>query len=412
MLNVEERFMVKDLYNKGVSISEIARQTGYDRKTVRAIVQGPLQVAPKARRAKVRKLDPYRRYLEQRIGEGVLNAQKLYQELLHQGYTGKDRQVRQFIHPFRATRQRQATVRFETEPGEQAQVDWGSFGTIAHQGRQRRLYAFLMTLGWSRTLYLEFTVSADLAWWLRCHLHAFHYFGGVPKTMLHDNLKTAVLAHGADGVIHWQPRYLDFAHYYGFTPRACQPYRAQTKGKVESSVRYVRGNFWPGLHFADLTELNQQARHWLDTVANVRLHGTTHVLPFTRLPAEGLQLLQGKPDYDTSLISYRRSTKDCLVSYQGSHYSVPAAYAQQQLLLKESEAGDLFIFTLDGQELAHHHLAETHQQRLLISSHYTALDRRSSVPLDKSTASPRLLDAPSVEVRPLAVYEQWLEEAA
>lgn len=244
--------MVKDLYNQGVSIREIARQTGYDRKTVRAIIAGPLQVARSVRRAKVRKLDPYRRYLEQGIEAGVLNAQKLYQELVAQGYTGKDRQVRQFVQPFRQARQRQTTVRFETAPGEQAQGDWGSFGTLVHQGRQRRLYAFLMTLGWSRTRYLEFTVSAALAWWLRCHLQAFHYFGGVPKTMLHDNLKTAVLAHGADGVVHWQPRYLEFAHDYGFTPRACQPYRAQTKGKVERmaaqflfqliSRRYLKGS--------------------------------------------------------------------------------------------------------------------------------------------------------------------------
>lgn len=418
MLNVEERFMVKELYNKGVSISEIARQTGYDRKTVRAIITGPLQGKTKVRRAKGRKLDPYHSYLEQRIGEGVLNAQKLYQELLQQGYTGKDRQVRQFVQPFRQARQRQATVRFETAPGEQAQVDWGSFGTIEHQGRQRRLYAFIMTLGWSRTMYLEFTVSAELAWWLRCHLHAFHYFGGVPKTMLHDNLKTAVLAHGADGVIHWQPRYLDFAHYYGFSPRPCQPYRAQTKGKVESGVRYVRGNFWPGLHVTDLADLNQQARHWLDTVANVRLHGTTHVMPCTRLPLERLQPLAGKPDYDTSLISYRRSTKDCLVSYQGNHYSVPAAYAQQQLLLKESEAGELFVFTLDGRELARHRLATTYQQRIVVASHYDGLCSRTLRPVSSRSEPATLstlplgVETPLVEVRPLAVYAQWLEEVA
>jgi len=416
MRNVEERFMIKELYTKGVSISEIARQTGYDRKTIRTILQGPLVVSRPARRPKGRKLDPYIAYLERRISEGVLNGQKLYQELLAQGYPGKDRQVRQFIEPFRAAHQRQATVRFETAPGYQAQVDWGSFGTLDHQGRQRRLYAFIMTLGWSRTMYLEFTVSADLAWWLRCHIHAFHYFGGVPSEMLHDNLKTAVLSHGIDGVIHWQPRYLDFAHYYGFSPRACQPYRAQTKGKVESGVRYVRGNFWPGLHFTNLLDLNQQGRHWLDTVANVRVHGTTQVMPCARLPLEDLLPLTGKPDYDTSVVSYRRSTKDCLVSYQGNYYSVPAAYAQQQLLLKESEQGDLFIFTLDGWELARHRLAVTHQQRLIIPGHYTGIAVRplGSAPclaqsLPARPASPRVLEAPVVEARPLQVYEQWVE---
>lgn len=126
------------------------------------------------------------------------------------------------------------------------------FGTLQQHARQQRLYAFVMTLGWSRMLYLEFTFSTDLAWWLRCHQHAFAYFGGVPREVLHDNLKTAVLARDGAGGIHWQPRYLDFAQYYGFQPRACQPYRAQTKGKVENSIKYIRGNFWPGLQLTDL----------------------------------------------------------------------------------------------------------------------------------------------------------------
>jgi transposase len=416
MVEVEERFMMKELYKKGISISELARQSGHDRKTIRAIVNGPLSVQTKERRAKGRKLDPYRAYLERRIGEGVLNAQKLYQELLSQGYTGKARSVRRYVEPWRAARQRQATVRFETEPGQQAQVDWGSFGTIEHEGRQRRLYGFVMTLGWSRMLYLEFTVSADLAWWLRCHIHAFHYFGGVPREMLHDNLKTAVLAHGTDGVVHWQPRYLDFAHYYGFTPRACQPYRAQTKGKVESGVRYVRGNFWLGLHFSDLADLNEQRWQWLNSVANVRVHGTTQAIPVARLPLEGLQSLAGKADYDTSLISYRRSTKDCLVSYQGNYYSIPAAYAQQQLLLKENEQGELFVLTLDGCELARHRLAVTHQQRIVLPSHYAGLTLRPtpppSSPVRQQPRLPLTVAGPAVEIRPLQVYEQWLEAVA
>ena len=419
MHNVEERFMIKELYRKGVSISEIARQTNTDRKTIRAIIKGPLVVTARPRRPKVQKLDPFRSYLEGRIGEGVLNGQKLYQELLAQGYTGKARQVRRFVQPFRAARQHQATVRFETAPGQQGQVDWGSFGLIEHQGRQHRLYGFVMTLGWSRTMYVEFTVSTDIAWWLRCHQHAFAYFGGIPREMLHDNLKTAVLARGGDGVIHWHPRYLDFAHSYGFSPRACQPYRAQTKGKVESGVRYVRGNFWCGLHFVDLADLNQQAQHWLDKVANVRVHGTTQAIPFERLPLEGLLPLTGKLAYDTSLVSYRRSTKDCLVSYQGNYYSIPAAYAQQQLLLKETEQGELLIFTLAGQPLAQHRLAVTHQQRIIVASHYAGIPFRTAPGTSAQTQQqpalppqPLILDAPIVEARPLQVYEQWLEAGA
>ncbi len=234
--------MIQEHYRNGVSISEIARRTGHDRKTVRSVINGPLIPPTNKRLPKTRKIDPFVTYLERRIEQGVLNAEKLYQEIRAQGYSGTARSVRRFVQPHRTAKQPTATVRFETEPGQQAQVDWGSFGTIDHFGRQRRLYAFVMTLGWSRAMYIEFTVSMDTTWWLRCHLHAFHYFGGVPREILHDNLKTAVLERTADDIVHWHPRYLDFARYYGFSPRACRPYRAQTKGKVESGVKYVRGS--------------------------------------------------------------------------------------------------------------------------------------------------------------------------
>ncbi len=320
MLTVEERFMIKEVYRTGVSISEIARRTGHDRKTIRQAIAAPVltPVQRPPRKRPPHKLDPYVPYLEQRIAQGVLNAHKLFKEIEAHGYLGGESQVKAFVQPRRPPRPAQATVRFETEPGEQAQTDWGHFGVIQHHGRQRRLYAFVMTLGWSRVCYLEFTVATDITWWLRAHLHAFHYFGGVPHQVLHDNLKTAVLDRAVGGVIHWNPHYLDFATYYGCTPHPCRPYRAQTKGKVERGIGYVRGNFWPGLTFTDLADLNEQARVWCDTVANVRVHGTTGVVPFARLADEGLPSLAGKPDYDTSLLTVRRSSRDCLVSYAGN----------------------------------------------------------------------------------------------
>jgi len=416
MLKVEERFMIKELHNQGVTISEISRRTGHARKTVRAVISGPVTPTKRRRKRKARKIDPFVPYLKRRLEQGVQNAQKLYQEIVARGYTGSSRTVRTFVQPYRAERRRQATVRFETEPGQQAQVDWGSFGTIQHYGRQRRLYAFVMTLGWSRAMYLEFTISTDTAWWLRCHLHALHYFDGVPREVLHDNLKTAVLSRTADNKVHWNPRYLDFAHYYGFKPRACQPYRAQTKGKVESGVKYVRGNFFSGLFYNDLADLNRQALQWLDTVANVRVHGTTREVPMERLLKEELQPLSGKADYDTSLIGYRRSTKDCLVSYEGNYYSVPFAHAQQQLMVKETELGELFIFTLDGIEVACHYLALGRNQRVVVGRHYDGLtfvskwkQRLGATQRPTPALFELAPDAPRVEERSLGQYEQWLE---
>jgi hypothetical protein len=325
--------------------------------------------------------------------------------------------VRAFVQPFREARRAQATVRFETAPGEQAQVDWAHFGTIAHQGRQQRLYAFAMTLGWSRALYVEFTTSMESVWFLRCHLHAFQYFGGVPRVMLHDNLKTAVLDRALDGAIHWQPQYLDFADYYGFTPRACRPYRAQTKGKIENGIKYLRGNFWVGLRYTDLADLNRQGRAWLDTVANVRLHGTTGEPPCARLPHEGLVVLTGKPAYDTSLVSYRWSSADCLVSYAGNYYSVPAAAARQRLLVRETEHEELVIVGTDGTELARHRLAVGSRERVVIPAHYDDLAalrtprprKRGARQVLPPLPDPRLPDAPAVEVRSLREYDRLLE---
>jgi transposase len=400
-----------------MSVSEIARQTGHDRKTVRKALKGPVVPEQKKRRPRKRKIDPYVSYLLKRIGRGVLNAHKLYHEIKELGYEGGETQVRSFVQKYRSRRESMATVRYETEPGEQAQVDWASFGTIRHQGKQRRLYAFLMTLGWSRAMYLEFTVSTKITWWLRCHVHAFHYLGGVTREALHDNLKTAVVERLSQGVIRWNQRYLDFADYYGFSPRACQPYRAQTKGKVESGVSYVRRNFWVGLEYVDLDDLNRQAMGWLDTIANVRIHGTTGEVPFERLPDEGLAPIYDKPDYDTSHVVYRRCSRDCAVSYQGNFYSLPAVYAGQTVMVKATEEGELLVLNREGEIVAWHHLADGSNQRVVVSEHFASIPFRSSkrrIAGAQQVAVPDLgpipwPDAPLVEARSLGTYQDLVE---
>jgi transposase len=421
MLALEERFMIRDLYHKGVSISEIARRTRRDRKTIRQTVQAPDLLPPhKSRQPKARKIDPYVSYLEQRMAEGVVNARKLYGEIRAQGYPGKESQVREFVHDRRPDRPPEACVRFETAPGEQGQVDWGHFGFITHHGRTCRLYAFVMTLGWSRASYLRFTVSLESTWFIRCHLHAFAYLGGVPKRLLYDNLKSVVVWRDAEEVVHWNPRFLDFADVAGFSPQACQPYRPQTKGKVENGVKYVRGNFWPGLHFQDLDDLNNQALAWLNTTANPRVHGTTGEVPFSRLRAEGLQPAEKALIYDTSVLTSRRSSKDCVISYEGNLYSVPAAYARKTLQVKITEAGELVICSEVGQELARHRVLLGRGERSVQAEHYRGLappaprvEKASASQQTERLADPSLFwDAPVVEVRPLAVYDQLLWEVS
>jgi hypothetical protein len=328
--------------------------------------------------------------------------------------------VREFVHDRRPDRPPEACVRFETAPGEQGQVDWGHFGFITHHGRTCRLYAFVMTLGWSRASYLRFTVSLESTWFIRCHLHAFAYLGGVPKRLLYDNLKSVVVWRDAEEVVHWNPRFLDFADVAGFSPQACKPYRPQTKGKVENGVKYVRGNFWPGLHFRDLEDLNNQALAWLNTTANPRVHGTTGEVPFSRLRAEGLQDASKALTYDTSVLTSRRSSKDCVISYEGNLYSVPAAYARKTLQVKITEAGELVICSEVGEVLARHRVLLGRGERSVQAEHYRGL-ATPTPRVEKASASQqterladtsRFWDAPVVEVRPLAVYDQLLWEVS
>lgn len=199
-------------------------------------------------------------------------------------------------------------------------------------------------------------MAIDSTAFLRSHIRAFHALGGIPRRILYDNLKTAVLGRTADGAIRWQPRFLDFATYYGYSPQACRPYRAQTKGKVERGIAYVRGNFWPGLHFGDLADRNAQAERSAREVANARVHATTGAIPAARLGAEGLRPLAGKSDHDTSLICYRWSSRDCFISYGHNFYSVPAASAGRQVLVRETEGAEAIITSLHGEELARHRL--------------------------------------------------------
>lgn len=173
-------------------------------------------------------------------------------------------------------------------------------------------------LGYSRTIYVEFTRSQNIESLLRCHLHAFDYFGGYPKELLYDHIKTVILTESTEGQgRRWNPKFLDFAGYYGIQPRLCRPYRARTKGKVERSIGYVKDNFFLGRSFTGLEELNHQARLWCDTKANTRVHATTKEVPFQRLKRENLLSHTQRPVYDTSEVVARKVTRDGASVLQG-----------------------------------------------------------------------------------------------
>lgn len=413
MVKVEEQFMIREAFRNGMSISDIARISGHDRKTIREIVtaEGPRQPAERVRESC---LDPFKEYLQGRFQHGVFNCAVLLDEIRKQGYPGQVSILRDFVRPFRQARRREqeATVRFETAPGRQAQVDWAHFGTIWHEGRRRKLYVFIYTLGYSRAMYLEFTVSQQMEVFLRCHVHAFHYLGGVPAELLYDNQKMVVLHHDPAGNHRWNTKLLDFAGYYGFDPRLCRPYRARTKGKVESGVAYVRGNFWVRLlTVTGLDDLNAQAWNWLEETANARVHGTTGEVPRERLAAEPLRSVAGRPDYDTAIIGHRQVTRDCFISYEGVRYSAPASCCGQKVLVRETPEGVLEIWA-ENQRVAVHRLAPKGSAPVIEPAHHAELWaalRQPATPLAEVVLG--LPNAPGpteleVEVRALAEYEE------
>lgn len=370
MLSSMEVTMIRSLAERGATISAIARQMGIDRKTVRNALREPVPAPEGTTVPSV--LDSYKAYLRGRLDVADFTAQRLFQDIQAQGYTGGYNLVKRFVAPLRAECHRQAVVRFETLPGQQAQVDWSGFGLLVVDGVRKALSCFSMILGFSRYQYIEFTLSRNLASFLTCHVHAFEYFGGIPAELLYDNLKTAVLSH-VDGAVEWQSTFTDFAAYYGFTPRACRPYRAQTKGKVERPFPYIRSNFFLGRTFTGLENVNVQSRHWLDHTANVRIHGTTHERPLDRHQIErGHLRALPQQAYRTVETTFRSSTRDCVVSYGGNFYSVPARYAARRHLRVEVSTKELAIYH-NTEKIAVHKLCYGRHHRIIDPKHLEGL---------------------------------------
>jgi transposase len=363
MLSVDAWIEIRELARRRVSVSEIARRTGHDRKTIRKVVAEP---APKTERVsagpRASKLDPFRDYLLGRIEQGCLNGTVLLEEITQLGYRGRISILRALLTPLRRelARTREATARFETGPGRQAQVDWAKFGRIwvPAEGCWRTLYAFVLTLGYSRAQYLEFVVSCDMEHFLACHLNAFSALG-IAEAILYDNLKTGILGRRPDGTPIFPGRFLDFALSHGFTPKFCQPYRARTKGKVKRGIGYVRQNFWVRVAAAvaakelDLGGLNARAREWVRTVAHPRVHGTHGEVVATRLAEEAplLGTLAGRARYDTAYHTLRRVGRDGRMSYRGQVYQVALSQALTTVEVIEDLAGPLTVRATDGQVL-------------------------------------------------------------
>ena len=364
--------MILDLHRQGLSISEIARQSGLDRKTVRRYIERGLEPPTYGpRKPRPALLDPFTAYLRERVkAYPGLTGTRLLRELRERGYPGGYTAVTDFLRDVRPVPDPRFEVRFETAPGEQAQVDFAQFNVVFadEPERPRIVWLFSMVLGFSRLIWARFVVHQDLATVLRCHVAAFEALGGAPREILYDRMKTAVVGERDHQGIVYNRALIDLARHYGFHPKACRPYRAKTKGKVERPFRYIREDFFLARSFRNLADLNEQLRHWIDRVANPRLHATTRRIVNEAFAEEkpSLKPLPLAP-FRAVLRLERRISHEGMVSVGGNLYSVPDA-TRRRTVEVHTLAGEVRIFE-DGALIATHPVLEGRHQRRIAPGH-------------------------------------------
>jgi transposase len=279
-------------------------------------------------------LDPFKGDIVRWLEQHPFSVRQLLHRLKEQGYEGGYSILEAYVREIRP-RRKPAFLTLHFEPGECAQVDWGYAGTVAVGSTRRRLSFFVMVLCHSRKLYVEFTLSETVEQFLTCHTNAFGYFGGCPANVMVDNLKSAVISHPRGQPAVYNPRYLDFARFHGFTVKACNPHSPHEKGRVENAVGYVKKNFLNGLPLEQFALVNPAARYWLEEVANVRMHGETRRTPNDLFAAEKPTLLSlPAAHYDTVALRTVSATRRFRVHFDGNRYSVPAEYAGAKLTLR------------------------------------------------------------------------------
>ncbi len=416
MVDQERWTEIRRLFHEErVSISEIGRRLDVDRKTVRrSLRQTTWQPYRRAAVAETL-LTAHADFVRARAPQVNYSAQILYQELrASRGYTGSYETVKRFVAPLRDVQLHadRTLLRFETPPGQQSQIDWGQ-ATVPFRAGASIVHVFVLTLGFSRRGFYYACADERLAQFLEAHERAFAHFGGHTREHLYDRPRTVCYADDTGRRL-WNPTFKAFADYWGFEPRVCRPYRAQTKGKVESGVKYVKRNFLPGRTFIDVVDFQAQLDEWNATIADRRLHGTTHELPITRFERERGQLvpLAEQCSFQQEARVSRIVAEDYLVSLATNRYSVPFRLIGQRVEVQRR--GDtVHIFHRDREVATHPVLPGTHQFHIL-PEHGPGACARTSRQRRSTGSDPAIPPGtlPEVEIRDLACYEALCGSAA
>lgn len=415
---------ILDLYRSGLTQREISRKLGVSRNTVKKYIENP-ESCLKNQDTEQRKsiLDPYQGTIKAWLDEDeYYKATWIYDRLVNQGYAGSYETVKRKVGQLKTHKQKIAYMRFETDPGHQAQVDFGEFQVELPCGSIKKLYLFSMIMGYSRKIYTEFIEQCDMPGFLDCHIHAFEYFKGVPDQILYDRMKNVYIAKLA-GKHKFNSTLIGFAFHYGFTPKVAPAYAAWVKGKVERPYTFIREGFWRGYGYVNTVRANKDIWSWI-IKKDERIHGTTHEKISTRFEREQPHLNPlPHQSFDTSYRIYRRVYKDCTVHFEGNLYVLPHRLVGEQVILRLKD-GHLRIFE-NNHLVVVYDVPVTKGNLVQKKRFYAALKKdqemnrrkynngRKGKGRAKQTISPQ---APKydmdVEIRSILEYEQFISEVA
>ncbi len=354
MLEVYMQTTVKTLFEKGYSKSQIARMLGIDRKTVRKVLKNPDKEYKIEKKPHPSVLDEHREFIETSISK-ELSAKRIFQDLQRDvGFEGGYSTVRDYVRKLKDNTQGVYMI-METLPGEESQVDFGYIGTLKVGGKRKKAWIFVMTLSYSRYMFVKIAFDQSVKTFIQCHVDSFKYFSGVPETVKIDNLKAGIIeANFYEPVV--QRTYAAFAAHHGFWAQPCRVRVPTDKGKVERAVDYVKENCFKGREFGDIEEAKAFLQNWLETIANVRIHGTTKKKPsevFNTVEKAALQELTAE-DFIFSDSAKATLNINCHLSYKGNYYSAPFQYIGMELDV--IEVNNLVKIYMDHKEIALHTL--------------------------------------------------------
>jgi len=369
MIDQRTIFEIHRLANEGLSARRIAHRLTLNRKTVVRYLHDPNPA--KAARKRGSKLDPFKEEIERMLAiDPKASAVVIGQRIASLGFHGEITILRDYLREIRGrSKKRQPFIRFESLPGQQCQIDWGHFGSLTYGTTKRKLYCMAVVECHSRLLYLEFTHSQRQETLHRCLLNAFRFFHGSPRELVHDNMLTAVIEREGP-LVRFNEAFLGFLLPFKIVPIACNVGQPHEKGKVEKgAIHYIRYNFWPLRSFTDLADVQAQADHWRDQVANIRVQSTTGEKPVARFQREAMRPL---PD----LLPDCRDTEHCKVysdfsiRFDGNSYTVPPWAIGKQVVAK-ADTHTLTMYYKD-RPIATHTRSWERRKRIELPSHREA----------------------------------------